>query len=218
MKPVVRVREEMTRRRRLAGFLTAISTLAIILVPGIYMIQYDPFGFVEKGLDDIVAGVWLSLLVGVPILTSLVVLLSRPKIELTPLLVIDETKPIGQRVKQGIAWFFSTFVIWILYSLIVTSGRFNLTYAWIILFILSPFPSFLLTKRSNFFLCKEGVVIRHNLLRELHRWDSFRSFTTDERRNQFKLEKSRGFILLSSAQHFDDVKGILSEYISFQEQ
>jgi len=136
------------------------------------------------------------------------------KIELTPLLMIKESKTIGERIGNRVPIFVVILVTWVVISIFLEHGVFVLTIAWIIVLIGLPLIFFLFPGKHKFSLCKEGVFIKSGIRSWLYRWDSFRYFTTDNSKKRFKLKLSIGSISLTSREHFDEVRQILSEHIT----
>lgn len=135
---------------------------------------------------------------------------------MTPLLTVDETKPMNERVKEGVVFFFILLILWAVYSFLVNQGQFVFTFAWIAALILAPLLYFFLGGRNRFVLYEEGVKIKRRFGREyLDHWESFRSYTADPLKKQLILKKkSIGAIQLRSADKFDEVKRIVSEHIA----
>ena len=127
------------------------------------------------------------------------------KVTATPLLFINER--IRPRTMPFIVMFVLFFTGCRLIAIQATGNLFSFSVADIMILII-PFV-WLLPFRSKFVLCEEGVGLR----KQFSRWDSFRSFTVNDRKKTFQLKTSAGSLQLTSREHFDEVKQILSKHI-----
>jgi len=135
--------------------------------------------------------------------------------KLTPLLVTSEKKTIGERITYPLATLVGILIAWILYSVFVNQGNFDLTIAWIVVIILIPLLYFVFSGGNKISLYEEGVYVKSGLRSWLYGWDSIKSFTVDKNKKSFLLKrKSFPSVLLISREHFDEVEKILSEHIT----
>lgn len=137
--------------------------------------------------------------------------------ELTVLLAINEKKTMGEKIPETLVIFVLLLIVWIIQSVIRYGGELRISIAWITTVIVPPLILFLLPSRHRFWLCKEGIYMKSALRSWLYRWDSFHYFVTHNAKKSFELKKEGmpvGSILLTSKEHFDEVKQVLSQHIS----
>ena len=130
------------------------------------------------------------------------------------LFAVNESKTIGEKLIRGIPYSFAGIIYVVVNTIFINQGIVVLTIASITVIFGSPLIAILLPGKHKFYLYEAGVFIKSVLRSQLYRWDSFRNLTTDDDKNRFRLKISVGSIQLTSREHFDEVKQILSEHVS----
>lgn len=139
------------------------------------------------------------------------------KKDLAPLLTVNESKTIGERIRRSTWAIVPVVAAWVITSIFINQGEFVLTIAWIIVLIGLPLVFFLFPGKHRFSLYEEGVFVKSGIRGWLYRWDSFHYFTVNDSKKRFELKRAIGSILLTSREHFDEVRQILSKHISPKE-
>ena len=134
----------------------------------------------------------------------------------TPLLYVNEFKPMEERLMWGFIWGSVLFVIGLLSALMGRHAYNRDYFSSFEIFELFVFPLwgiiYGVVRRNRYYLCVEGVGFPGRWGR-LYEWSLFNDFTIDDNKKQFILKRPKGTLKLTTMKHFDEAKEILSQFI-----
>jgi hypothetical protein len=133
----------------------------------------------------------------------------------TPILYVDEAKPIAERLIWGIVLFIMSFILFIVVGvthLHYSSGYFSWADIAVVV-VLTIYGFFFASGRNKFYLCEEGVGFPGRNGR-LYPWNSLSDLVVNSEKKIFQMKTPKGILKIQTRKKFEEAKQILEQHIS----
>jgi hypothetical protein len=133
----------------------------------------------------------------------------------TPILLIDEAKPIAERLIWGISSFVISFILFIVIGITHLNGVRG-SYSWAdvaIVIVLTLLGFFRSPGRNKFYLCEEGLGFPGKGGR-LYRWNELSNLVIKSEQMIFQMKTPKGILKIQTRKKFEQAKQILEQHLS----
>ena len=133
----------------------------------------------------------------------------------TPILLIDEAKPMVERLIWGIVLFIVSFILFIVVGvthLHYSSGSFSWADVAVVV-VLTIYGFFFASGRNKFYLCEEGLGFPGKGGR-LYRWNELSNLVIKSEQMIFQMKTPKGILKVQTRKKFEEAKKILEQHLS----